>query len=434
MFPAMAWRRALLGGLAGRIVNTRCRKAGGWLVVLIALAGGVAAAAAESGGSAAQEITAAQGIAAKMQEFIEQQRFSGGVVVVGRREGIFSQDLVGLRDIDAKLPMTNDTLFRIASMTKPITAIGVMILVDEGKLTVEDPVENYLPEFRGQMLVADRSGDTVVLKKPARPITVRDLLTHTSGVPAKFPEGVLEAGRQRSLTLAEAVTALSQRPLDFQPGTKWEYCSPGIDTLGRIVEVVSGQPFDTFLEQRIFTPLRMNDTTFYPREEQRGRTAVAYLREDGKLHAPQNSPSRSPAVVRYPAPAGGLYSSAPDMTRLCRMMVNGGELDGQRILSPASVRAMTSVQTDVVPGGKTEGLSAGLGWVVVRQPLGWTAMLSPGAYGHGGALGTQFWIDPQQGMFVILMFNRGNGSDAEILAIRGAVQAAAVAAVKAGRN
>ena len=360
--------------------GSRYRRGIGRLAVLFWLSGCIAAAVAEPAG------TASGPIAATVQAFIDQQRLSGAVVVVGGRQGILGCDAVGLRDIDAQLPMSKNTIFRIASMTKPITAIGVMILVDEGKLAVEDPVEKYLPEFRGQMLVVERSDDRTVLKQPRRPITVRDLLTHTSGVPAKFPEGVLEVGRTRSLTLAEAIMALSQRPLDFEPGTKWAYCSPGIDALGRIVEVLSGQPFDAFLQQRLFTPLGMSDTTFYPSEEQRGRTAVAYQKKEGKLRAPQNSPSRAPGIVRYPSPAGGLYSTGADMARICLMMLNGGHLDGKRILSAASVRAVTAVQTDVTPAGKTEGLSAGLGWVVVRQPLGWAEMFLPGAFGHGGGI------------------------------------------------
>jgi CubicO group peptidase (beta-lactamase class C family) len=315
-------------------------------------------------------------------------------------------------------------------MTKPITAIGVMILVDQRKLAVEDPVEKHLPEFRGQMLVAERSDDTLKLKKPARPITVRDLLTHTSGLPAKFPEGVIEVGRTRSLTLAEAVMAIAQRPLEFEPGSKWEYCSPGIDALGRLIEVLSGQPYEVFLQQRVFAPLGMSDTTFYPNDKQQGRLAVAYQRKDGKLMAPPSKPSRPPGVVRYPSPAGGLCSTGPDLARLSRMMLHGGQLDGRCILSEASVRAMTSLQTGDMAAGATSGVGAGLGWVVVRQPVGWTEMFLPGAAGHGGAFGTQFWIDPKQDLFVILMINRADISNAETATIRGAVQALAVAEVK----
>jgi len=393
--------------------------------LLVWLIGGLAAAASEPDRALPAPIPA------KLRELVDQQQISGGVVVVGRRNGIISYDAVGLRDIDAKLPMTKDTLFRIASMTKPVTAIGVMILVDEGKLSIEDPVERHLPEFRGQMLVAARNDDTLVLKKPARPITVRDLLTHTSGVPLKYPEGVGSLRKTRGLTLAEAVMAISQRPLEFEPGSKWEYCSPGIDTLGRIIEVASGLPYDRFVQQRIFAPLDMIDTTFFPNQQQRSRLAAVYQRRDGQLQAVPSGDSGPSTGSRYPSPAGGLYSTGADLARLYRMMLHGGQLDGKRILSEASVKAMTSLQTgDLVTRSPPGALGFGLGWFVVRRPEGWIEMFSPGAFGHGGALNTQAWIDPQQDLFSILLIHRPDLSDSQAEAIRGAVQALALAAVK----
>src|SRR5262249_39625753 len=154
-----------------------------------------------------------------------------------------SHEAVGYQDLEAKRPMPKDALFRIASMTKPVTAIGIMMLVEEGKLAVEDPVEKHLPEFRGQMLVAGRSKDAEMLTKPSRPITVRDLLTHTSGLPGGPPPGLADLYLKRTHTLAEGVIAFSQRPLGFEPGAKWEYCNAGIDTLGRIIEVLSGDSY-----------------------------------------------------------------------------------------------------------------------------------------------------------------------------------------------
>src|SRR5262249_47595854 len=153
------------------------------------------------------------------------------------------------RNIEKDVPMEPDSLFRIASMTKPITAIGIMMLVDDGKLSVDDPVEKHLPAFRDQMLVASQSGDTVTLKKPARPITIRDLLTHTSGMPGAPPPGLSDLYVRRNLTLSEAAMAYSQRPLNFEPGSKWAYCNVGIDTLGRIIEVASGKSYEAFLKE-----------------------------------------------------------------------------------------------------------------------------------------------------------------------------------------
>ena len=220
-----------------------------------------------------------------MQQFVDEKIIAGAVTLVGTHDQIVSLESVGSQVLKSNTPMRPDTLFRIASMTKPITAIGIMILVDEGKLSVDDPVEKHLPEFRGQMLVANRSRDTVTLKKPSRVISVRDLLTHTSGLPGMPPAGIANLYGKRNHTLAEAVMAFSQRPLDFEPGSKWSYCNTGIDTLGRIIEVLSGQSYESFLQQRIFDPLGMSDTTFYPSTEQLKRTAMTYGREEeGERH------------------------------------------------------------------------------------------------------------------------------------------------------
>src|SRR5436190_14784637 len=165
-------------------------------------------------------------------------------------------EAVGNQRLDSAHPMPKDAIFRIMSMTKPITAMGIMLLVEEGKLTLDDPVEKHLPEFKGQMLVDSKTADTLNLKKPSRPITVRDLLTHTAGQPEN-PTGWLDLMRKRNRTLAEVVGIDSQHPLDFEPGSKWKYSSPGIDTLGRVIEVLSGKSYEQFLDERIFRPLGM---------------------------------------------------------------------------------------------------------------------------------------------------------------------------------
>ncbi|HEX4590424.1 MAG TPA: serine hydrolase domain-containing protein, partial [Gemmataceae bacterium] len=204
-------------------------------------------------------------IRSRMQAYVDQSEIAGAVTVVGRHDAVLDITAVGTADLETRRPMTKDAIFRIASMTKPVTAIGIMLLVDEGKVSVEERVEKYLPEFRGQMLVAsrDKSAGTETLKKPAKPITIRDLLTHTSGLP-NWPAGLSDVYRKRNHTLAEGILAISQRPLEFEPGSKWAYCNTGIDTLGRIIEVVSGQSYEDFLRTRIFEPLGMTDTTFYP--------------------------------------------------------------------------------------------------------------------------------------------------------------------------
>ncbi len=366
----------------------------------------------------------------RMQAFVDRQEIAGAVTVVGRKDGVLSLEAVGLQSLEGQRPMPKDALFKIASMTKPITAVGVMILVEEGKVGLDQPVEKYLPEFKGQLLVAGKSGDTVTLRKPPRPITVRDLLTHTSGLPGGFPPGLADLYQKRNHTLAEVIMAQSQRPLDFGPGSKWSYCNAGIDTLGRIIEVVSGQAYEDFLKQRIFGPLKMVDTTFYPTPDQQARLAVMYGTKDGKLVASANALIELPPGARYPIPAGGLYSTGADLARLYRMMLGKGELEGVRILSEQSVAEMTKVQTGDLKAAFTPGMGFGLGWAVVRTPTGVTGMLSPGTYGHGGAFGTQAWIDPHKDLFMVLLIQRSGLPNSDASPMRQALQEAAVAALK----
>jgi CubicO group peptidase (beta-lactamase class C family) len=361
-------------------------------------------------------------VRARMQAFVDQKEVAGAVTLVGTRDRVVSLVAVGRRDIAANLPMLPDTLFRIASMTKPVTAIAVMMLADAGKLSVDDPVEKHLPEFRGQMMVTAREGGTIMLKKPARPITLRDVLTHTSGLPGSPPPGLADPGTRPAFSLAEGVAAFSQRPLDFEPGRKWAYSNTGFDTLGRVVEVVSGQSYESFLEGRIIGPLGMADTTFDPSPVQLRRSAVAYERVDGELRPVSASKVGPSPGARYSIPAGGLYATAPDLAKLYQMMLRRGTVDGQRLLSESSVDAMTRLQTGDLAAGFTDGMGFGLGWGVVRTPTGIIAMLSPGSYGHGGGIGTQAWIDPKRGRFAILMIQRAGLRNADASEIRQELQ------------
>lgn len=369
----------------------------------------------------------------RMQQFVEQGQISGAVTVFGRHDRVVSFEAVGLRDVDSHRLMTKDTLFRIASMTKPITSLGIMILVDEGKLSVDDEVEKHLPEFRGQMLVASRNADSITLKKPARKITIRDLLMHTSGVPSSFPPGLAELYVRRNHTLAEATMAVSQRPLDFEPGSRWSYCNLGLDTLGRIIEVVSGVPYEQFLHARVFEPLGMTDTTFYPDAKQQCRIATIYNSKQGKLIAAGHPIIGPNDGARHPIPAGGLYSTGADLTRLYQMMLCGGEHQGRRILSEKILRKMTSLQTGELTTGFVPGMGFGLGCAVVRQPGGVTEMLSPGTFGHGGAFGTQGWIDPKQDLFVILLIQRVGLPNGDASDMRRELQKLAVWTIKGAK-
>jgi len=385
-------------------------------------------AAASRGQDAAGD--ALERIGPAMQKFVDSRDIAGAVTVVGRADGIKHHTAVGYRDLGSKDPMAKDTLFRIASMTKPITAIGIMILADEEKLSPEDDVAKHLPEFTGQMLVAERGKDTLVLKKPARPVKLRDLLTHTGGI-APYPPGVDDVYGNRNRTLAETTLAAALRPLQFEPGTQWAYSNSGIDTLGRVIEVVSGESYEAFLKKRILDPLGMSDTTFYPNSVQRKRLALTYGKnKDGELVDSGFSLIALPVHPKHPIPAGGLISSGPDLAKLYRMMLNKGTLDGHRILSEKAVAEMTRTQTGDIKTGFVDGMSFGFGWAVVKEPKGVTAVLSPGTFGHGGAFGTQAWIDPKRDMFAILLIQRTGLPNADGSQMRQTLQELAVAGVK----
>jgi CubicO group peptidase (beta-lactamase class C family) len=370
-------------------------------------------------------------IAPAMQKFVDDGDLSGAVTVVGRKDGIVSYEAVGQRDIATKSPMAKDTLFRIASMTKPITALGIMILADEGKLSPDDDVAKHLPEFANQMLFSERGKDgTVTLKKPTRPIKLRDLLTHTSGV-ANYPTGVNDVYTKRNRTLAETTLAVALQPLTFEPGTKWSYSNPGIDTLGRVIEVLSGESYENFLKKRIFDPLEMKDTTFYPNKQQRERIALTYFKgRDNKLTQSPDTLLATPETAKHPVPAGGLCSTGEDLAKLYQMMLNKGQLNGKRIVSEKAVAEMTKVQTGEIKTGFVDGMSFGYGWAVVREPKGVTAKLSAGTFGHGGAFGTQGWVDPAQDLFVVLLIQRTGLANADASIMRQTLQELAVDAIK----
>jgi len=348
-------------------------------------------------------------------KFGDDGELSGAVLLVGTKDKIAYDCVTGMANLADKTPMRKSTLFRIASMTKPITALAIMMLVDEGKLSVEDAVEKHLPEFKGQMLVAAKDKETTALKRPKRPITLRDLLTHTSGM-GNYPAGLADLYTKRNFTLAEATIAVSQVPLVREPGEAWSYNNPGIDTLGRIVEVASGLSFEKFLQTRIFDPLGMEDSTFYPTAEQAKNVAINYGVKDGKLVAAPNSLLDVKADPKHPVPAGGLYSTAGDQAKLYQFMLNGGKLGDKQLLSEKSLKQMTTTQTGKIVTGFVPGMSWGFGWQVVAEPKGATAALGAGSYGHGGAFGTQGWIDPKKGAFYILMIQRtglANGDASE---------------------
>jgi CubicO group peptidase (beta-lactamase class C family) len=350
--------------------------------------------------------------------------------VIDSKDGIASIEAVGYQNLETSQALAKNSLFRIASMTKPITAIGIMILQEEGKLSVDDPVEKHLPEFKGQKLLANRTDSLETLKKPSRVITIRDLLTHTSGLPGGFPFGLSDLYFKRNLTLHEAVLVSSQQPLEFEPGSKWAYCNAGIDTLGCIIEVASGQSYESFLTKRVFEPLGMSDTTCFPSPDQLKRLAGLYDSKENRLQFTEYSLLGPVKGAKHPIPAGGLYSTGADLAKLYQMMLQRGSLGSTKILSEQSVATMTKVQTGDLVCGFTDGMSFGYGWAVINRPTGVHAMLSAGTFGHGGAFGTQGWVDPSQDVFVILLIQRIGLPNADGSDLRRELQEVAVGSLK----
>lgn len=346
-------------------------------------------------------------IPARMKEFVDQGTAAGFVTLVARNGHLASLEAVGYQDLEAKTAMRADSLFRIASMTKPITVAGLMILVDEARISLLDPVEKYLPEFKGIKLNpcgAGRSGAGCELMDPSRPFTVRDLMTHTSGLPGQGAS----AGSEPVRSLAERIRTGARVTLLAEPGTVWNYSNIGYATLGRLIEVVSGQPYDQFLEERVFQPLGMTDTAFFPPPDKASRLAVMYtLDAAGKL---VRAASPAPPAVRIPAPEGGLWSTAADQSRFYQMLLNKGTLNGKRILSAAAAEAMTKNQTGELKGAEfAPGLGMGFGFGVVREALGTFRYQSIGSFAKGGAFRTYAWGDPARNMLAIIMFQRTNG-------------------------
>lgn len=329
----------------------------------------------------------AKSVAAVLQPFVDKHALAGAVTLVADKDKVLSLDAVGYADVASKKAMPTDALFWIASQSKPITAAAFMMLVDEGKVKLDDPVEKYLPEFKGQWLTVERDNEHILLKKPKHPITVRNVLSHTSGLPFA---SIMEQPTLDILPLHVAVKSYAMTPLVFEPDSKYQYSNAGINTAGRILEVVSGMPYEEFLDKRLFGPLGMKDTTFWPNEEQLKRLAKSYKPTADKddLEEIKISQLQYPLNdrARRPMPAGGLFSTAADVARFCQMVLNGGTFEGKRYLSEEAVKTMTSKQTGALKDGY------GLGWSTHN-----------GVFGHGGALATNMNIDSHRGLITVFM-------------------------------
>ena len=363
-------------------MNTRL--AGAMGLSLWAMATGFVSAAAPAAGK----------VAPGVQAFVDRQELAGAVMLVADRKRVLTAEAVGWADIAAKKPMRTDSIFWIASQSKSMTAAALMMLVDEGKVKLTDPVEKYLPEFRGIMFVAEKDADHVLLRRPKQPITIRNILSHTSGLPFSTP---MEQPTLDRFSLADRVRSYAMGPLQFAPDSKYRYSNAGINTAGRIVEVVSHMSFESFLDKRLFKPLGMKDTTFWPDVKQTARIAKSYRpgpknrglveTKIGQLYYPLTDRTK-----RFPMPAGGLFSTARDMALYYQMLLNGGQLNGRRVLSVAAVKEMTSRQTPAnVKTSYGLGLSVGRNW-----------------FGHGGAYSTNTTADTGRGLiFVWLVQHAG---------------------------
>ena len=394
-------------------------------------AGGVPAATkAEEVGFSAERL---QRIHETVARHIEMKDVAGAVTLVARRGRIVHFEAQGLADIDARKPMLKDSIFRLASMSKPITAVAVLMMVEEGKIRLSDRVSAFIPEFKN-MKVAVAKGTTNPVQMPAfgrggppapapefdlvpaaREITVKDLLTHTSGLVSGGVSGAEQAKlapRSPNDTLANYIPKLAQTPLDFQPGTLWRYSGLyGFDVLARIVEITSGQPYDQFLKQRLFDPLGMKDTGFAPTPERTARLATVYQRTPTGLVPAQNANQLISGT--YFSASGGLMSTAEDYLQFAQMLVNGGQMNGKRYLGPRTVELMTANHTGDMVNGQfgrpAHGMGFALGVQVVLDPVAADLRVSPGTYGWAGAYGTNQNMDPKEKLVSIIMMQGASG-------------------------
>lgn len=346
-----------------------------------------------------------------MQRFVEAGEIAGAVTLVATKDRVVHAAAVGKADLASGRGMETDAIFRVASMTKPITATALMMLVEQGKLALDEPVSKYLPAFVLQKL---KDGT------PARAVTIRDIMTHTAGLATSPGAG----GVDRSL--AEISEAIGRAPLEFAPGSKWQYSS-GITIAGRLIEIASGESYAEYLRKQIFKPLKMQDSAFRLTKPQAARLATTYRPGQAKMSL-EAVEVPDPTAERTPNPSGGLYSTAADMARFYQCILNGGEVAGVRLLSPKSVSEMTRIHTPGIVTGFTPGNGWGIGWCVVDKPQSVTRLLSVGTFGHGGAWGTQGWVDPARGIVLVLMIQRTGFGNSDGSAVRDAFTEAALTA------
>lgn len=342
-------------------------------------------------------------VGSSMQRFVDEGKIAGAVTLIADRSRVVRVDAIGLADIATNRPMRRDTIFRVASMTKNVTALALVRLVSNGKLRMDDPVSKYIPAFGNPKL---KSGEL------ARDVTIAEVMMHSAGLAGS-------SGLSGDRTLEAEVNAIGAEPLEFAPGTKWQYSS-GLTVAGRLIEIASGQEYAEHLRATIFEPLGMKDTTFTLTSEQAGRLATTY-KPSSKPGVLEAVDIPDPTVKRMPNPSGGLYSTADDMAKFYQAVLK--YRDDELIFSQ-----MLQKQSGDLVTGFTPGNAWGWGWCVIQQPQGVTRLLSPGTFGHGGAWGTQGWVDPKRELILVLMIQRSNFGNSDGSDVRDAFNEAAVTA------
>jgi CubicO group peptidase (beta-lactamase class C family) len=351
-----------------------------------------------------------------LKSYVDDGKLAGSVLLVARRGKLVYLQAFGQRDLEARAPMQADSIFRIASQTKALVSVGIMMLAEQGKLLLTDPVSKYIPEFRETTVAVPKAGGGYDVVKAKRPITIRDLLTHTAGI--GYGTGVAadkwqEAGivgwyfADRKEPIAATVARMAALPFDAQPGEQWVY-GYSIDILGVVVERMSGKPLDVFLRTNLTEPLGMQDTAFYLPAAKKGRFATVYsATEAGKLERAPDPGAMvgQGAYLEGPRKAfsggAGLLSTAGDYARFLQMMLNGGELDGKRLISRKTVELMTSDHLRSIPF--QEGVGFGLGFSVVKDLGARGQMGSVGEFGWGGAYHSTYWVDPREQLVVVYL-------------------------------
>jgi len=347
-----------------------------------------------------------------MQRYIDENKLPGMITMVARHGKVVHFEKYGLMDVDK--PMQLNTIFRIASMTKPVTSVAVMMLYEEGYFQLDDPVADYIPEFKNLKVFSSIDKNGIHTVDPIRPITIRDLLTHTSGftgVGADTPvDSIYSTANLSEGTLKDMIQKLSKIPLLYQPGSKWNY-SRSTEVLGYLVEVLSGKPFDVFLKERIFNPLKMEDTDFYVPKEKFNRVGAVYAPDSVGIKIIMEPDTNTVSIpVKFLSGNGGLVSTATDYMIFCQMLLNKGEYNGIRLLGSRTVDLMTSnhISNEIMPddeffGPLLSGMGFGFGFAILQDNTQANIIGSKGSYWWSGSGNTYFYIDPKEDLVLILM-------------------------------